>query len=166
MGSRNSFVGEIRNEVIRAFDQVRVVFIPNRDDDPVARLHFLDVVQNFFVALMRRPAEAGSYAARNTTGRFSSISAFGPCFISPAGIAFRVNVRKLLQLERAFQRNREMDARAPGTENRDWRNRLSRSLRCVSRSRECVSILCGSSVRSVSAFRFPHRYSVPCNWPR
>ena len=41
-----------RNEVIGTLDQVRFTFVPERDDDPVARFHFFDIVQNLFVALM------------------------------------------------------------------------------------------------------------------
>ena len=47
-----------------------------------------------------------------TTGICSSISAIGPCFISPAGIALGVDVRDLLQLQRALERDRVVDAAA------------------------------------------------------
>ena len=47
-----------------------------------------------------------------TTGMCSSISAMGPCFISPAGIALGVDVADLLELERPFQRDGEIDAPA------------------------------------------------------
>ena len=37
-----------------------------------------------------------------TTGKPSSISAMGPCFISPAGVGLGVQVADLLELERAL----------------------------------------------------------------
>jgi hypothetical protein len=40
------------------------------------------------------------------------MSAIGPCFISPGGVALGVDVRDLLQLERAFERQRMVDAAA------------------------------------------------------
>jgi hypothetical protein len=40
--------------------------------------------------------------AITTTGMFSSISAIGPCFSSPAGITLRVDVGDFLELQRAF----------------------------------------------------------------
>ena len=46
------------------------------------------------------------------TGTVSSINAIGPCFISPAGIAFGVDVADFLQLQRAFHGNRERHAAA------------------------------------------------------
>ena len=49
-----------------------------------ARLHFLNIRKRLLVA-KRLSSLSGSRVASTTTGRFSSISAFGPCFISPAG---------------------------------------------------------------------------------
>ena len=49
---KQEFVGRCNgNEVRRTFLQIRVAFESDRNDDAVARFHFLDVVQNFFVAL-------------------------------------------------------------------------------------------------------------------
>ena len=48
------------------------------DHDAAPGLHLLDVRQDLFV-------HAILAGARTTTGMFSSMSAIGPCFISPAG---------------------------------------------------------------------------------
>ena len=55
---------------------------------------------------------AESRGASTTTGMFSSISAIGPCFISPRGVALGVDVGDLLELERALERDRVAEAAA------------------------------------------------------
>src|SRR6267143_304395 len=58
-----------------------------------------------------RVMDSGSFSSRvasMTTGRFSSIRALGPCFISPAG-ALRVDVGNFLQLQSAFECDRKMN---------------------------------------------------------
>ena len=52
--------------------------VGERDDHAAARLHLLDVAEH----LLEHARRCG---AITTTGSFSSISAIGPCFISPAG---------------------------------------------------------------------------------
>ena len=81
-----------------------------RDGDhaAAARLHLLQVREHLLVDA--RPAGR----ARPPAGPRRS-SAIGPCFISPAGVALGVDVRDLLQLERALERDRVVDARGRGT---------------------------------------------------
>ncbi len=54
------------------------------DDSAAAGGYFLDIAEGFFV-LQDAAGVVGSWVAMQTTGRVSSMSALGPCFISPAG---------------------------------------------------------------------------------
>ena len=58
--------------------QRRVALGRDRDDRAAARLGFLDVAQHLLEHVIVRSPCA-------TTGICSSMSAIGPCFISPAG---------------------------------------------------------------------------------
>ena len=45
--------GRQGNEIVRTFNQVGFVLVPDRNDNPVARFHFPNIVENLFITLVR-----------------------------------------------------------------------------------------------------------------
>ena len=69
-------VGHV-DHLVRLLGDLAVALARDRDHLPVARAHLLEVRDHLVVDRALR-------FAITTTGMFSSISAIGPCFISPA----------------------------------------------------------------------------------
>ena len=90
----------------------------------------------------------GIRVATHTTGVFSSSSAIGPCFISPAGVGVGRDVGDLLELERALERHRQADVAAEVEEELGVLPVLGDLLHAARRpARSCGSIWFGSALQ-------------------
>src|SRR5688572_13016897 len=95
------------NVLIRVLLKLGVILQPQRDEDTVARLHFLDVVENLLVTRARTRIRI--VVGRNEDNRQVLVNqGVRTVFHLTRGIALRMDVGELLQLQRPFQRNREM----------------------------------------------------------
>ena len=73
------------DDVVRRLVRLLVALRHHRDHDAFARLHFLNVGKRLLVQELALGARRDRAWRARPPGRFSSISALGPCFISPAG---------------------------------------------------------------------------------
>src|SRR5216684_1978440 len=94
--------------MVGALGKIRIARISNRDDDAVARLYFLDVVQHFFISLMRL-RRIRIVCREEYDGQVFIDQRIRSVLHFTCGITFRVNIRKLLQLQRSLKRDWEMN---------------------------------------------------------
>ena len=95
--------------MIGAFVQIGIAFVSNCHNDAVARFHFLDVVEDFLVSLMR-VGRIRIVTGEKHDRQVLIDQRIGTVFHFARGIAFRMNIGQLLQFQRPFESDREMNA--------------------------------------------------------
>ena len=171
MGDSTSGAAGIYNDMIRRFRDLFIAFGGQRDHHPERAFTSFMLEIRLFVA-QHRVGIRSTIARRDHHHRQVLVDQrVGTVLHLAGGISLGVDVGDLLQLERAFERDRDSGCRAPGTGSPAPAGRAcassSQTRRATERSRACRECGVSSCISAREPARDPARRApAPDTWPR